>query len=113
MTDLFGELSSESEYSLRVDSEPQNPCNQLMMMEEFLDNPDTTVSRDIWIPGYCDRVRRSSLDTISWSARKIILMCISEFDLDTFFHHQNRGVTYSLFLLESSINQVIPHGRLD
>ena len=90
MADIFGESSNDSDGALSINSEPRNTCNQLQTTEEFLALPDTTVSRDRWIPGYRDRVLRSSSDTIPWSARRISLICISGLDLDLFFHHYSK-----------------------
>ena len=96
MEDLFGGASSDSDGTLSVKSDTCQPCNKLLTPVAYAALPDTTVPRDQWIPGYRDRVPRSTPAVAPWSARRVSLICVADLDLDAYTAtSRNRRVVFS------------------
>ena len=87
MEDLFGGASSDSDGTLSVKSDTCQPCHKLLTPVAYAALPDTTVPRDQWIPGYRDRVPRSTPAVAPWSARRVNLICVADLDLDDLYRH--------------------------
>ena len=81
MVDLFGKPSSDYDGTLSLSGYPRSPCNSLLISEEFLALPDTTIPRDSCVPGYRNRVLLSAIDVSPWSARSVSLISVSELEI--------------------------------
>ena len=94
MVDLFGEPSSDFDGTLSLFGGPRSPCNSMLTSKEVSALPDTTITRDRWMPGYRDRVPRLAIDVFPWSARRVSLSSVSDLNIDLFYHHFSKPKGY-------------------
>ena len=92
--DLFGEASSDSEGAISLSDSPRAPVNSMLSLADYDSLPPTKISRDQWIPGYRDRVPRSSVQVSPWSARRVSWTSVAEMDIDFLYHHLSRPRGY-------------------
>ena len=78
--DLFGEASSDSKGAVSVTDDDSDAVNAVLSPQEYEELSPTKIPRSQWIPGYRERVPRSSVQVSPWSVRRVSLICLAELD---------------------------------
>ena len=102
--------SSDSEGAISVTDSPRPSVNLLLTQSEYVYLPSVKSDRAEWIPGYRDRVRRSSAQVMPWSARRISRISVAELNIHFFHRHFVKPKQYPILTLTVSNH---PHVAAD